>query len=43
MASEPATGGDNFPFYPVRSVPAVFRDKPPDSVEIFYGMRRELK
>ena len=43
MLRQPATCGDDFHFHPVGGFPAVFRDKPPDGIEVFSRLRREPK
>ena len=37
MFRQPVTGGKNFPLHPVGGVPIVFRDNPPNGVEVFRG------
>jgi hypothetical protein len=43
MFRKPATGGKDFHFHTVGGVPVVFGDKPPDGIQVFRRLRRELK
>jgi hypothetical protein len=43
MFSQPPTRNNDFHFHTIGSVPVVFRDEPPDSIEVFRRLRRELK
>jgi len=43
MFGQPPTRPDDLNFQAVGSVPVLFRDEPPDGIEIFRRLRRELK
>jgi hypothetical protein len=43
MLCQPSAGSDDFQFHQVGRGPVVVRDRPPDGINIFRRLRRELK
>ena len=43
MFRQPLPSGDDFHFHTVCGIPAILGDKPPDGIQVFGGLRSELK